>query len=105
MRDRAHITFSTGGLGIRSDPKQGQRLLDESTWAVMVTKFARLQGSFAHSATGTFPIRVNLAYTCVKPLVRLYVCQRVAFFMTHCGPKKIIFGFILDPFGIHLGKY
>ena len=37
------------------------------------------------------PQRVNLAYTCVKPLVRLYVCQRVAFFMTH-------FGSILGPF-------
>ena len=29
---------------------------------------------------------VNLAHTCVKPLVRLYVCQRcVAFFMTRFG--------------------
>ena len=41
--------------------------------------------------------RVNLAYTCVKPLVRLYVCQRVAFFMTH-------FGSILGPFWVHLGN-
>ena len=37
---------------------------------------------------------VNLANTCVKPLVRLYVCQRVAFFMTH-------FGSIL---GVHFGN-
>ena len=64
---------------------------------------------------------MNLAYTCVKLLVRLYVCQRV-FFVTHfgsiwvhsesiLGPENsfwvhvgFILGFILGPFGIHLGS-
>ena len=37
---------------------------------------------------------VILAYTCVKPLVRLYVCQRV-------GPFWVHFGSILGPFREH----
>ena len=70
------------------------------------------QQSWGVSSSGRLEFRVNLAYTCVKPLVRLYVCQRVAFFMTHfgsiwfhVGSKKIVFGFPFSPFGIHLGKY
>ena len=40
---------------------------------------------------------VILACTCVKPLVRLYVCQRV-------GPFLVHFGSILGPFGVHFGS-
>ena len=52
--------------------------------------------------------RVNLAYTCVRHLVRLYVCQRVVFFMTHfgsiLGPFWVHIRSILGPFGVHLGS-
>ena len=41
---------------------------------------------------------VILAYTCVKPLVRLYVCQRVGLFWVHFG---VHFGSILYPFWVH----
>ena len=53
---------------------------------------------------------MNLAYTCVKPLVRLYVCQRVAFFMTHFGSIWVHFGFWIQKrsfwgsFWVHLGS-
>ena len=50
-------------------------------------------GDVLGSRRGLFP-RVILAYTCVKPLVRLYVCQRV-------GPFWVHFGSILGPFWVH----
>ena len=50
-------------------------------------------------------VRVILAYTCVKPLVRLYVCLRVGPFWVHSGsilgPFWVHSGSILGPFWVH----
>ena len=61
------------------------------------------QGEEGERGDPLMPLRVILAHTCVKPLVRLYVCQCVGPFWVHSG-FWIHSGSILDPFWIHFGS-
>ena len=62
-----------------------------------------LSTSLNTHSTHVFIFWVILAYTCVKPVVRLYVCQRVHF-GSILGPFWVHSGSILGPFWVHSGS-